>query len=217
MTTVLADVVRDKLAALRVIPIVVIDDPSQALPLADALAQGGLPCAEVTLRTSAGFETIAAMAARGDILVGAGTVTTVEQVDRAVDSGAVFLVCPGLSVDVVRRARDRGVLILPGVATASELQSAIGEGLESVKLFPAEVLGGVKLLDALSGPFPSVRFMPSGGITIENALSYLDHASTFAVGASWITPRALLRSGDFDSIWALAAQAASTLGSGSRS
>ena len=206
----------ERLSALRVIPIVVIDDPNQALPLADALVDGGLPCAEVTLRTAGGFDTIAAMAAREDILVGAGTVLTVEQVDRAVDSGAQFIVSPGYSTGVVERARERGVLVLPGIATASELQQAVRGGLQSVKLFPAEVLGGVKLLDALSGPFPTVRFMPSGGITIENARSYLDHDSTFAVGASWITPRALLRSGDFDSIRALAAQAASTLGCGPR-
>lgn len=146
----------ERLAVLRVVPIVVLDDSRAAAPLADALVDGGLACAEVTLLTSAGLATIAAMSSRSDILVGAGTILTPHQVDEVVDAGTQFIVSPGFALDVVNRARERRVLVLPGTVTASELQAALGEGLEAVKIFPAEVLGGVPLISALAGPLATV-------------------------------------------------------------
>jgi len=209
MTTVL-----ERLGTLGVVPVVVLDDVAQAAPLGDALVAGGLPCAEVTFRTAAGEAALAALAARGDLLVGAGTVLTAAQVDRAVDAGAAFIVSPGLSAEVVVRAQERGVTALPGTATASEVQAAVNLGLEVVKLFPARVLGGTELIDALSGPFPGMRFMPSGGVTLATAGDYLRHPAVLAVGGSWMVPRARVAAGDFDAIRTLTEETVSALATG---
>jgi 2-dehydro-3-deoxyphosphogluconate aldolase / (4S)-4-hydroxy-2-oxoglutarate aldolase len=202
------------LSQLRVVPVVVIDDETIAGPLADALVAGGLPCAEVTFRTEAAPNAIRALSRRGDILVGAGTVVSASQVDLAVDCGARFIVSPGFGVDVVRRAQERGVLVIPGVATASELQAAVSAGLSAVKLFPSEQLGGLRMISALSAPFPDVRFMPSGGISVANAAAYLDHEAVFAVGGSWMVPRTLLANGDLDAVRELTRQTSTTLSLG---
>ena len=209
MTTVL-----ERLGAMGVVPGVVLGDAAHAEPLGDALAAGGLPCAEVTFRTAAGEAALETLAARGDLLVGAGTVLTAEQVDRAVDSGAAFIVSPGLSAEVVQRAQERGVTALPGTATASEVQAAVNLGLEVVKLFPARLLGGTDMIDALSGPFPGMRFMPSGGVTLATAGDYLRHPAVMAVGGSWMVPRALIAAGDFDAILALTEETVSVLARG---
>jgi 2-dehydro-3-deoxyphosphogluconate aldolase/(4S)-4-hydroxy-2-oxoglutarate aldolase len=201
-----------RIATLRVVPIVVLDEASAATSLADALVEGGLACAEVTLRTPAAIDAIALLAGRGDILVGAGTVLTADQVERAVDAGAQFIISPGLGWDVVNRARELGIAVIPGVSTASEVQAAVREGLDALKLFPAEVIGGVSLIDALAGPFANVAFMPSGGITLANAGSYLERASVFSVGASWIASRSLIATGDFGTIRQHAQDAAAALG-----
>ena len=201
----------DWLAQARLVPVIVLDDPMDADPLADALLAGGIDCAEITFRTAAGPAAVAALAHRDDLLVGAGTVLTAEQVDVAVAAGARFLVSPGLGLDVVERARQHGVTVLPGVATATELQAAVGAGLGAVKFFPAGQLGGLGMLDALAGPFPGVRFMPSGGVTEANAAEYLGHPSVFAVGASWMVPRGLIRAGDFASITRLCRSAVGAL------
>ena len=195
--------VLDRLAVARIVPVIVLDDAADAGPLADALLAGGIDCAEITLRTPAGLAAVQALAHRDDILVGAGTVLTAMQTDEAVAAGARFVVSPGLGLDVVSRAQQLGVAVLPGVATATELQTAAAAGLGAVKFFPAGALGGLGMLDALAGPFPGMRFMPSGGVTAENAADYLAHPSVFAVGGSWMVPRTLIGAGRFAEITAL--------------
>jgi 2-dehydro-3-deoxyphosphogluconate aldolase/(4S)-4-hydroxy-2-oxoglutarate aldolase len=183
-----------------IVPVVVLDDDRGAEPLADALTKGGIACAEITFRTAAAPAAIRRLAARPDFLVGAGTVITPGQVDAAVDAGARFIVSPGLDLDVVTRARELGVPVLPGIATPSELQAAVRAGLTAVKVFPVDQLGGVGFLDALSAPFPEVRFFPSGGIRPDTARSFLDHPAVFAIGASWMASRTDIRAGRFDRI-----------------
>ena len=195
--------VLDRLAVARIVPVIVLDDAADAGPLADALLAGGIDCAEITLRTPAGLAAVQALAHRDDILVGAGTVLTAAQTDEAVAAGARFVVSPGLGLDVVSRAQQLGVAVLPGVATATELQAAAAAGLGAVKFFPAGALGGLGMLNALAGPFPGMRFMPSGGVTAENASDYLAHPSVFAVGGSWMVPRTLIGAGRFAEITAL--------------
>lgn len=209
-----ASSVLDRLAELKVVPVVVLDDPDHANALADALVTGGLPCAEITFRTAAGEAAIRAIASRNDILVGAGTVLTAEQVDRAADAGAHFVVSPGFGIDVVTRAQELGIAVLPGISTASELQAAVGAGLSSVKFFPAVQSGGLGTLSALAGPFPAVRFMPSGGIRLTNAAEYLAHPNVFAVGGSWMVPRERIAAGDFEAVRRLTAETAQLFGDG---
>jgi 2-dehydro-3-deoxyphosphogluconate aldolase/(4S)-4-hydroxy-2-oxoglutarate aldolase len=188
------------LGGLRVIPVVVIDSPRSAAPLAAALVAGGLPCAEVTLRTPAALEALRVMAGEPGLLVGAGSVVTAEQVDEAVDAGARFVVSPGLSESVLARCRAREVPALPGVATAGEIMRALEAGLDLVKLFPAGQLGGPAGLRSLAAPFPSVRFVPTGGIGPDNLAVYLQHEAVAAVGGSWMVSADLVRAGRFDEI-----------------
>lgn len=189
------------------IPVVVADDSESADALAEALVAGGLPVAEVTFRTAAARDVIEAMAARGDVLVGAGTVLSPDQVDMAVDAGAAFIVSPGLSRAVVERALERGVLPLPGVATATEIQAAIELGLGVVKFFPAEASGGVGAIKALAAPFTDLSFVPTGGVGPANLADYLALPSVAAVGGSWMVPRDLLRERDVPRLSALVAEA----------
>jgi 2-dehydro-3-deoxyphosphogluconate aldolase/(4S)-4-hydroxy-2-oxoglutarate aldolase len=181
----------------RVIPVVVLEDAGAARALADALVAGGLPVAEVTFRTEHAAKAIETLARDTGMLVGAGTVVRPELVDRAVDAGARFVVAPGFSRAVVERCFDLGVPVVPGVATASEVMAALEYGLDVVKFFPAEAAGGVAALGALAAPFPGVRFVPTGGITADNAPAYLRHPSVAAVGASWMAAPELLRARDF--------------------
>jgi 2-dehydro-3-deoxyphosphogluconate aldolase / (4S)-4-hydroxy-2-oxoglutarate aldolase len=183
-----------------IVPVVVLDDEHGAEPLAEALTKGGITCAEIAFRTAAAPAAIRRIAARPDFLVGAGTVITADQVAAAVDAGARFIVSPGLDLDVVTRARELGVTVLPGIATPSELQAAVHAGLTVVKVFPVEQLGGLAFIDALSAPFPEVRFFPSGGIRPDTARSYLGHPAVFAIGASWMVSRADIAGGRFDRI-----------------
>lgn len=187
----------------RIVPVVVLDDAGAAPDLADALAGGGITCAEITLRTPAGIDAIRAVAGRPDFVVGAGTVLTPEQVDAAVDAGAEFLVSPGLDDAVVTRAAERGIPIVPGVATATEIQRALSHGIHHLKLFPAGALGGLGAVKAFAGPFPEVRFLPSGGVNPDNARDYLAHASVFAVSGSWMVPTDAIEAGDFETVRAL--------------
>lgn len=198
--------VTETLSAIGIVPVIVLDDPSRANDLADALVQGGIPCAEITFRTPAGLEALKALRGRTDILLGAGTVLNATDVDLAADAGAKFIVSPGLGADVLARCHERGLTAIPGIATASELQAAVAAGLRHVKFFPAEAAGGLPLLTALSGPFPEVRFMPSGGISPDNVTTYLDHPAVFAAGGSWMVPRAAIRAGDFDEVARLCAE-----------
>lgn len=197
----------DRIGAARLVPVVVLDDASSAAPLAEALTAGGLPVAEVTFRTAAAVESIRAMSANPDMLVGAGTVLTPEQVDAAVDAGASYIVSPGLSVPVVRRCAERGVLALPGAVTATEVQAALAEGLQAVKFFPAATSGGAAAIKALSAPFGGLRFVPTGGIGPANLNDYLSIEAVLAVGGSWMVPRADIAAGDFAKVTSLTADA----------
>ncbi len=196
------------LAGHRIVPVVVIDDAAHAVPLARALQAGGIGCAEITLRTEAGLPAIAAIAREvPGFLVGAGTVLDRADADRAITAGARFLVSPGLDAGVVDAARAEGSDVVPGVATPTEVQTAVALGLDRLKLFPAGVLGGVALIDALRGPFPDVSYLPSGGVGPGNAAEYARHAGVFAISGSWMAPRALIAQGAFDEIERLSREA----------
>lgn len=200
-------VAEDALFAGRLVPVVVLADAAHAEGLADALVAGGLNVAEVTFRTPAAEEAIRRMVKHPDLVVGAGTVVRAEQVDEAVDAGARFVVSPGLSRPVVERARDRGVLVLPGVVTPSEVIAALDLGIDTMKFFPAAQYGGVATLQALAAPFPGVRFVPTGGVAPENVADYLSLPHVPAVGGSWMVRPELVDAGDFDAVTALTAQA----------
>jgi 2-dehydro-3-deoxyphosphogluconate aldolase/(4S)-4-hydroxy-2-oxoglutarate aldolase len=187
---------RALLAAARVVPVVAIDDARDADALAAALVEGGIAIAEVTFRTPAAAGAIQAMSRRGDILVGAGTVLTVAQADAAVAAGARFVVAPGVSRAVVERCQALGVPVLPGAVTATEIQTALELGLDTVKFFPAETSGGLRAIEALRAPFGDLRFVPTGGIGPHNAASYLADPSVLAVGGSWMVPRAAIAARD---------------------
>ncbi|WP_159622007.1 bifunctional 4-hydroxy-2-oxoglutarate aldolase/2-dehydro-3-deoxy-phosphogluconate aldolase [Ruania rhizosphaerae] len=197
----------ERIGAARLVPVVVLDDAASAAPLAEALVAGGLPVAEVTFRTAAAVESIKAMSARGDMLVGAGTVLTPDQVDAAVDAGASYVVSPGFSQAVVRRCIERGVLPLPGAVTATEVQAALAEGLEVVKFFPAETSGGAKAIKALAAPFGGLRFVPTGGIGPKNLAEYTAVSAVLAVGGSWMVPRDEIAAGNFDRVSELTREA----------
>lgn len=184
----------------RVVPVVVLDDVSRAADLGAALVAGGLPIAEVTFRTPDAAAVLGRLAERGDLMVGAGTVITAEQVDRAQAAGARFVVSPGLSADVVRRCQALDLPVFPGVSTATEIIAALDLGLDTVKLFPAEACGGLPTVKALSAAFPQVRFMPTGGITAATASDYLAHPAVVAVGGSWMVAPDLLAAGDWDEV-----------------
>jgi 2-dehydro-3-deoxyphosphogluconate aldolase/(4S)-4-hydroxy-2-oxoglutarate aldolase len=192
--------VLDLLAADRILPVVVLSDAGQAEPLAAALLAGGLHCAEVTFRTDAAEAAIRVLAATSGLLVGAGTVLTPEQADRAVDAGARFVVSPGFGPAVVRRCQELGVPVFPGVATATEIQQALDAGLGVLKFFPAEQLGGAAMVKALAAPFGSVRFLPTGGVTAENLAGYLHVPAVLAVGGTWMVAADLLRAGAWDEV-----------------
>jgi len=181
----------------RIVPVVVLADSAGAEPLAGALVAGGLHCVEVTFRTDAAADVIRAMAARPELVVGAGTVLTTEQAEQAVAAGARFVVSPGFGPAVVRRCQELGVPVFPGIATATEIQMALDAGLDTVKFFPAEQLGGVGMVKALSAPFRTVRFIPTGGVDTGNLADYLAVASVLAVGGTWMVAPDLLAAGDW--------------------
>ncbi|WP_432519197.1 bifunctional 4-hydroxy-2-oxoglutarate aldolase/2-dehydro-3-deoxy-phosphogluconate aldolase [Kineococcus sp. SYSU DK006] len=199
--------VLDRVTAARLVPVVVLDDAAAAGPLADALVAGGLPVAEVTFRTPAAADAVRAMADHGGVLVGAGTVLTPAQVDRAVAAGAAFVVSPGLDRAVVERCREHGVAVLPGAVTATEVQAALALGLSTVKFFPAATSGGPAAVRALSAPFADVRFVPTGGIGPDDLGRWLEVPSVLAVGGSWMVPRERIAAGDFDAVRELTARA----------
>jgi len=185
------------LAGARVIPVITIRDPAQAGPLAEALKAGGLPCAEVTLRTDAAEEAIRIMSQDPEMLVGAGTVLSKDQAERAVGAGARFIVTPGLSGKVVRSCQDRSIPVIPGAVTATEIGTALDEGVRVVKFFPAATMGGLAALRALAGPFPMMRFIPTGGVTAGNMAEYLGLSCVLAVGGSWVVAPDLLASDNY--------------------
>ncbi|HEX4412226.1 MAG TPA: bifunctional 4-hydroxy-2-oxoglutarate aldolase/2-dehydro-3-deoxy-phosphogluconate aldolase [Lacipirellulaceae bacterium] len=193
----------ETLARLRLIPMVVIDDARHADGFGETLVKSGLPVAEVTFRTTAAEEAIRILAKRGDVLVGAGTVLTTEHADRAIDAGAQFLVAPGTNPRVVEYVVKRGVPMIPGVATPSEIELATSLGAAALKFFPAETMGGVGALKAFAGPYREARFVPTGGITPELLPNYLKLANVVACGGSWLAPREFLAAGRFDAIAAM--------------
>jgi len=198
----------DQLASVRLVPVIVIKDVTKAVPLAKALCEGGLPCAEVTFRTPQAADAISEIAkAMPDMLLGAGTVLTPAQVDRAIAAGAKYIVAPGLNPDVVRYCQSKNIPMLPGVCTPSEVEQGLSLGLTALKFFPAEAAGGVNMLKSLSGPYGDVKFMPTGGITQNNLKDYLAVKSVFACGGSWMVKDELIESGNFAEITRLTSEA----------
>ncbi len=197
------------ISKIGVIPVIVIEDANDAVPLARALLEGGLPAAEVTFRTAAAAEAIQRIAAAfPEMTVAAGTVLTPEQADLAMRSGAKFLVSPGLSPKTVAHCKEKGYPIIPGVVTPSEVELALSFGLQYLKFFPAEAAGGAKMIRAMSAPYTGVRFMPTGGIGVSNLREYFDVKSVYACGGSWMVPAKLLKEKNFDEIRRLTAEAA---------
>ncbi|MGW0506665.1 bifunctional 4-hydroxy-2-oxoglutarate aldolase/2-dehydro-3-deoxy-phosphogluconate aldolase [Micromonospora sp. NPDC003241] len=184
----------------RVLPVVVLEDARHADPLASALVKGGLSAIEVTLRTAAGLDAIKSVAGRGDLTVGAGTVLTAEQAERAVAAGARFVVTPGFAPAVVRFCQEAGVPVFPGAATATEIQMAVDAGLDVVKFFPAQQLGGAPMIKALAAPFRDIRFIPTGGITPAVIDEYLALPAVLAVGATWMVAADLIAGEQWDEI-----------------
>lgn len=198
-----------KLEETGIIPVVVLDDAKDAEPLAQALWEGGLPCAEVTFRTEAAEESIRIMKEKfPDMLIGAGTVLTTEQVDRAVAAGAEFIVSPGLNPRIVKYCTDRGICITPGCANPSDIEQAIESGLDAVKFFPAEQAGGLAYIKAVAAPYRGIKFMPTGGISPKNVRDYLAYDRIFACGGSWMVKSNLIKAGEFDRIRELVREAA---------
>ena len=193
--------------AYRIVPVVVIDDPEDAEPLGHALMAGGLPVAEVTLRTDAAAESIQILSDIEGLTVGAGTIIKPSQVELAVEAGAKFLVSPGLRADIVREAQLSGKPILPGAVTPGEIMAAEALGVDTVLFFPAGLYGGAPSIEALAAPFADVRFVPIGGITLETMPEYLALSCVPAVGDSWMVPPELIAERNFDEITRLCREA----------
>lgn len=192
---------QEQIQKFGVVPVVVLNDAKDALPLAKALIEGGLPCAEVTFRTEAAEESIRQMAAEyPEMLVGAGTVLTTEQVDRAVNAGAKFIVSPGFDPEIVDYCLSKEIPIFPGCVTPSEVAQAVKRGLKVVKFFPAEQYGGVATIKALAAPYTMVRFMPTGGVSAKNLKDYLSCDKIIACGGSWMVKGDMIKAGEFDKI-----------------
>lgn len=184
------DSVTEKIAKLKILPVVTVENPDDAVPLAGALTAGGIPAAEITFRTDAAAETIRnASRVYPDMLIGAGTVLTTAQADAAREAGAKFIVSPGFDAETVRYCLKIGLPVFPGCATATEVQQALRLGLDVLKFFPAEAAGGLRALKALSAPFPKVRWMPTGGISLKNLSDYLSFPRILACGGSFLTPK----------------------------
>jgi len=200
--------VLEEIQELGIVPVVVLDDAKDAMPLAKALCEGGLPCAEVTFRTEAAEEAIRIMSEKfPKMLIGAGTVLTTEQVDRAVAAGAKFIVSPGLNPRIVKYCVEKEIPITPGCATASEIEQALEYGLEVVKFFPAEPAGGLNMIKALAAPYVDLKFMPTGGINATNVKEYLKFNRILACGGSWMVKGDLIQAGDFEKITKLTEEA----------
>jgi 2-dehydro-3-deoxyphosphogluconate aldolase / (4S)-4-hydroxy-2-oxoglutarate aldolase len=190
----------------RVLPVATVSDVASAAPLAEALAAGGATAIEVTFRTEAAPRVVAALA-DSELIVGAGTVRSIAQLDEALAAGAQFVVCPALDEAVVSRCLELGVPVLPGIATATELSRALALGIDTVKLFPAEPLGGAALVAALAAPFPEARFVPTGGLGTHNAAEYLRLPPVLAIGGSWMAAPKLVDAHDWDEVTRLTADA----------
>lgn len=200
----------DQLASIGVVPVIAVDDVKDALPLADALLEGGLPVAEITFRTDAAAETITTISAeRPDMLVGAGTVLSPDQVDEAVKAGAKFSLSPGIDADVLMHAKTKDMPFAPGIMTPSDLQLALKLGCSMVKFFPAMPAGGPKMLKAIAAPYAhtGVGFNPTGGVTLDNLSDWLSMPQVRAVGGTWIASKADISAGNWSQITENARQA----------
>jgi len=199
----------DSLEKLRVIPVVALEDADKAEPLADALCAGGLPCVEITLRTETALESIRTLAGRDDLLLGAGTVHGSEQARAAVEAGARFIVTPGFNPKTVAWCLENEVPVFPGTSSPTDLEMALDFGLKIVKFFPAEAIGGVKTLKAFAGPYRTLRFIPTGGISPVNLADYLALPQVVACGGSWMVKQDLIDGEHFDEVTQLASEAVS--------
>ena len=195
-------------AELKVVPVVVLDDAKDAEPLAKALVEGGLPCAEVTFRTEAAAESIRIMTeVYPDMLVGAGTVLTTEQVDKAVESGAKFIVSPGFDPEIVDYCIGKNIPVFPGCISPSEVAQAVKRGLKVVKFFPAEQSGGLAMIKAMAAPYHMLKFMPTGGINTKNLKEYLACDKILCCGGSWMVKGDMIKAGEFEKIKKLTQEA----------
>lgn len=202
----------EEISTAGIVPVVKIDRAEDAVPLARALRNGGINCAEITFRTDAAKESIARISKEfPDMLVAAGTVLTPKQADDAMEAGARFIVSPGLNPLVVKHCIDKGYPIIPGVATPSEVEQGMSLGLTYLKFFPAEAAGGVNMIKSMSAPYTGVKFMPTGGINVKNAADYLNCKAVFACGGSWMVPSDKIAAGEFDEIEKMTAEAVKLL------
>lgn len=198
----------EQISKIGIVPVIEIDDAKKAVPLAKALTAGGLPAAEVTFRTAAAEESISRISQEcPEVLVGAGTVLTCQQVDKALGAGGKFIVTPGFNPDVVRYAISKGALVIPGTSTPGEMEQAMGLGLNVVKFFPAEQSGGAAKLKALAGPYNSLKWLPTGGINAANMNEYLSCGRVLACGGSWMVKQELIQNEDWSGITALCKEA----------
>ena len=203
------DPILKQISNVGIVPVIAIDDAKKAVPLAKALVAGGLPVAEVTFRTAAAEEAMRAIVREvPEMLVGAGTVLTHEQVDRALEAGARFIVSPGFNPDTVQYVLSKGALMVPGTATPGEMEQAMSMGLEVVKFFPAEQNGGVAKLKAIAGPYRALKWMPTGGVNAKNLMDYLSFDQIVACGGTWMCKPAMIRAGEFGRICELSREAA---------
>ena len=204
--------VLQQISNIGIIRVIAIEDAEQAVPLARALVAGGLPAAEVTFRTAAGEEAIRRIAKEvPEMLVGAGTVLTKEQADRALAAGAQFIVSPGFNPEVTRYVIEKGALMMPGTATPGEMEQAMSMGLDVVKFFPAEQNGGVAKLKALAGPYTNLRWMPTGGVNTKNMMDYLGFDKIVACGGTWMVKKDLINGQKWDEITAICKDAVKTM------
>ena len=199
-----------QISEIGVVPVIKIDRAEDAIPLAQALKNGGLCCAEITFRTDAAEEAIRLIHKEfPEFLIAAGTVLTPKQADAAINAGATFIVSPGLNPNVVKHCNDKGYPVIPGVCTPTEVEAAMSLGLSYLKFFPAEAAGGVKMIKAMSAPYTKIKFMPTGGIGVSNIKDYLNCKAVFACGGSWMVPADLINDGNFKEIEKLTAEAVS--------
>lgn len=198
----------EELSKIGIVPVIALDDVKDAVPLAKALIDGGLACAEITFRTDAAEESIKRITSQyPEMIVGAGTVLTTEQADRAVNAGASFIVSPGLNPKVVSYCVSKNIPVIPGCANPSDIEAAIELGLKTVKFFPAEAAGGIKMIKAMSAPYSQVKFMPTGGITADNLNEYLSFNKIICCGGSWMVSKEMISAGQFDKITELTKEA----------
>ena len=207
----MSDIIK-QLSKIGIVPVIKIDRAEDAAPLAKALIDGGLPCAEVTFRTACAKEAISIISKEyPDMIVGAGTVLTKEQVDDAIEAGTKFIVSPGLNPEIVKYSLERGCPMIPGINNPTGIEQALSLGLDTVKFFPAEQSGGINMIKAMAAPYGKVRFMPTGGVSPANVNDYLAFSKIFCCGGSWMVKPDMIAAGDFEGITKLVRQAVDTM------